>query len=297
VDADRAGELKLRAEREHGPWTAHNIHLGGGVYTLGDPVAGGSELRMRRAVQVVADLLPRPVETLRVADLGCLEGGFAVEFAQRGAEVVAIDGREANLGKVRVAQEALSLDRLEVVRDDVRNFGRAAYGQFDVILAFGIVYHLEISDTVALLGGIAAACRGLLFVDSDVAPVATDTETVEGVTYGGFWYREPTGEAHDRDVLWSAIGNERSFAPTRGSLVRALQQAGFTTVMECHVPPAEPDRLDRATFVAVRGERQLFSSCPPLDMAPDGEVPEFTLSAPEPGPKVARRRRFLPRRG
>ena len=57
--------------------------------------AVGNEARVRRAVQTVLDLTAVRVKDLRVLDLGCGEGGFALELGKHGAEVVAIERRAA----------------------------------------------------------------------------------------------------------------------------------------------------------------------------------------------------------
>jgi 2-polyprenyl-3-methyl-5-hydroxy-6-metoxy-1,4-benzoquinol methylase len=105
---------KRKVEERYGPWTAHNIRLCDDLYTIDAGVLGGSEVRLQQVVQIVADVGHAPIEQLRVLDLGALEGLFALEFARRGARVVAIGGREANLEKIRFAKEVLELDRLEL---------------------------------------------------------------------------------------------------------------------------------------------------------------------------------------
>src|SRR5689334_6913304 len=93
------------AKREHahiidryGVWTDHNIQIGADFYTIGPSVC--SE-KLRRIVQVVSDVAKKPVSELRVLDLACLEGQYAVEFARQGAQVMAIEAREANIEKAR----------------------------------------------------------------------------------------------------------------------------------------------------------------------------------------------------
>jgi 2-polyprenyl-3-methyl-5-hydroxy-6-metoxy-1,4-benzoquinol methylase len=124
-------ELKTRKQAlidRYGPWTDHNIHLGGDVYTFESrPLTP----KWRRILQIVADLAGQPLDRLRIVDLACLEGQYAIEFARHGATAIGIEGRESNIAKARFAKEALGLDNLEFRQDDVRNLSAAKYGHFD----------------------------------------------------------------------------------------------------------------------------------------------------------------------
>ena len=164
IDTIRARRDEV-AER-HGPWTSHDIQLAEGLSTR----PGGADLdRLRRCLQIASDLLRRPLGELRVLDLGALEGQYAVEFAAHGAAAVAIEGREANIEKARVAKEALGLDRLELLQEDVRALSRERHGAFDVVLCIGLLYHLDADDVFPFLGQLADVCDGVLILDTHVA--------------------------------------------------------------------------------------------------------------------------------
>jgi 2-polyprenyl-3-methyl-5-hydroxy-6-metoxy-1,4-benzoquinol methylase len=47
-------------------------------------------LKVRRTMQIIRDLSGRPFEELRILDLGCGEGVYAIEAGLRGAEVVGV---------------------------------------------------------------------------------------------------------------------------------------------------------------------------------------------------------------
>src|SRR5579864_2220433 len=128
--------------RQHGEWSAMSIHLGGDLYTRA-PSADG---RLRRILQVSCDLVGKPLGELRVLDLACLEGHYGIEMAMHGAEVVGIELREANLAKARYVKDYLRLDRLTLCQDDVRNLSTEKYGQFDLVICSGILYHLAAPD-------------------------------------------------------------------------------------------------------------------------------------------------------
>ena len=114
-------ERRKRAiEREYGRWSAHNFQLRDDLYTIAPGAHWHHAARLRRVVQLVHSVARKPISDLRVLDLGALEGLFAVEFARRGADVVAVEGRTANVEKIRLAKDALGLDRLDVRHEDVR---------------------------------------------------------------------------------------------------------------------------------------------------------------------------------
>ena len=97
--------------QKHGEWTAHNICLQDDVYTIAPRIVG-DEVKLRRIVQCVFDLAGGSVEGLRILDLACLEGLYAIEFARHKAKCVGIEGREANLAKARFTKDVLRLIEL-----------------------------------------------------------------------------------------------------------------------------------------------------------------------------------------
>lgn len=239
----------------YGGWTAHNIRLRDDLYTRG-PGVFGDEWRVARVVQLAEDVLG-PCDGLRVLDLACLEGLYSVEFALRGAQVVGIEGREANLAKARFAQEALALDRLELVLDDVRNLRRERYGSFDLVLCIGILYHLDAADVVALLEQIGAVCTRMALVDTHVALAPRSTRSRGGLDLSGVAVLEhaPEMSREEREGrVWASLDNTLSFWPTEPSLLRLLGVSGFTSVAEAKVPAVAGVPPDRRTYVALKGE-------------------------------------------
>jgi SAM-dependent methyltransferase len=281
VDTESIERLKADVVEAHGPWTAHNIHLGGDAYTIVKALEGGNEFRLRRVVQIVSDVAPTPLEELRVVDLGCLEGLFAIELARRGATVLGIEGREANIEKARFARTVLSLDELELTQDDLRAFSAERYGEFDVVLCLGVLYHFEASALFRFVGEVARACTGFAVIESHVSLTPRERRVHGGRVYWGSAIEEPVGRGdHDPQTLWAGLGNPTSFMLTRASLCNLLLDSGFTSVMECHVP-AESEMLpDWLTLVAFKGRPQDLLSAPLLDR-------EALVTLPERSPRRA----------
>jgi SAM-dependent methyltransferase len=266
---------KAAIEARYGPWTAHNIRLANNLYTISAEPAG-DEVKLRRVTQLALDVCGGSLGGVRVLDLACLEGMYALEFARRGAEVVAIEGREANIEKARFAANALGI-AVDLQLGDVRELSRERHGEFDVVLALGILYHLDTSDLFSLVERIADVCRRALIVDTGIGSAGTEqlrrgaAEVYRGVRL--VEHRPESTEVERQQALWSSLDNLTAVALTRASLERLLARTGFTSVLECHVPAEPAKEVDRITLLALKGT----PAGPLLTPAPDSDatdVPE-----------------------
>ncbi len=279
---DRLEARRREIIAEHGEWTTHNIDLGAGVHTRGDGLYG-DEFKVLRAVQLIENLVGRPWSELRIADLGCNEGLYACEFALRGATVVGIDGRRENIARAAFAKEALGLENLELLQADVRTLGREVYGGFDVVLCWGLLYHLDTPELFAFARQLREICDGIALVDTHIALEEEELRTLdldgfwvdpsqlgpiehrahEGHEYRGRSYLEHPPESTMEQRLkagWASLDNPRSFWLTKPSLVNLLVHAGFATVLEAHALRLAypPDRLTVAALGS--GDQELLAA-------------------------------------
>ena len=212
--------------------------------------------RRARINQVVSDFARKPLSGSRILDLASLEGDFSAELALRGAQVLGVEGRGTN---IRRAMARFPLPNLRFVQDDVRNVSRGKYGEFDVVLCLGILYHLDAPDCFKLLEAIAEVCIDVAIIDTHVSFSRDEPVEYKGHEYWGWRYTEygraPTAEETE-DSTWASIGNLRSFWPTKPSLVNAIVDAGFNSVYECQYPAWNDIPSDRVTLVARKGKRE-----------------------------------------
>jgi hypothetical protein len=87
ADVDAIRREKDAIEARYGPWTAHNIRLADGLYTISSAPAG-DEVKLRRVTQLALDVFDGSLDGVRVLDLACLEGMYALELARRGADEI-----------------------------------------------------------------------------------------------------------------------------------------------------------------------------------------------------------------
>lgn len=254
----------------HGPWSAMAIRLGPGAYTRDDQV----DFRLRRLVQVAADAVGKPLSACRVLDLACLEGHYAIEFALQGAKAVGIELREANIAKAAFAAAQLKLDNVEFYMDDVNNLNAEQYGQFDIVICSGILYHLRGEDACALFDKIRACCTGILILDTYIAVHDRQTITVGGRAVHGSPYKEHEENADKLADLWASVDNEESFWLTEPSLLSVMQAAGFTTCAEIRVPVHPTLHFDRRAYLAYCGTPVELRSSEATQATASPDVPD-----------------------
>lgn len=109
--------------------------------------------------------LPQKCKGLRVLDLGTRDGFFAFEMEKRGAEVIAIDYMPKDKTGFQVAAELIQ-SRVTFVQDNIYHVTREKYGDFDVVLFLGLIYHLP--NPMEALSIVRALCRGELYLETYV---------------------------------------------------------------------------------------------------------------------------------
>lgn len=268
-------------------FTAHSIRLDNGKLTMPwkTPLA---ETQFCQAIfrTLNRQFPPAIRHQVRVADLGALEGGFAVEAARHGYQVVGFEARDNNFENCRFVKENLSLPNLTFVQDDVKQLDK--YGEFDVILCLGLFYHLD--NPVSFMKLMGKLTRSILVLDThyshekdflyDFLPflnpykrmvtkrlpflasknnyalsaLATNEDSK------GRWIKEYARKASQKRIdesKWAAFNNHRSFWLNKPELLQAFRDAGFDTIYEQHdrienLHGPELYKHDRAMFIGYK---------------------------------------------
>jgi SAM-dependent methyltransferase len=219
---------------------AHNIELPDGTRTMpAEPLLRDWGI-CRSALNTLRLLIPivDPAAPPRVVDLGCNEGGYALEFALAGYDVTGIEGRRANVDKCEFVAQQFELPNLAFFHDDVRNI--KSYGTFDAVFCCGLLYHLD--TPIAYLRDLADVTRRVLLLHTHYATPDDEQWTTFRLSpmavhegHLGRWYTEwePETPADEVEALeWSAVGNDASFWPEKRHLLQAMMEAGFPVVCE-----------------------------------------------------------------
>ena len=256
-----------------------NLQLPVEAYEIFNQKGETNAQKVRRIVQITHDIAGPDFSKLRILDVGCAEGVYAIEAALRGAAVLATDARDERLCLGRAIAAKMGIDNIRFEVRDVRTLGVDNDGEFDVVYLFGLLYHLQAGDGCKTVDRLAAMCRRMMIIDTHIAFAPTINASHEhcGRRYEGklaIEHDPGDGEEVKRARLLSSIDNEVAFHFTAPSLQRLLVEAGFSSVYECHAPlthiNAQP--LSRVTYVAVKSERQPIVSYPWLNDLTEDEI-------------------------
>jgi len=252
--------------RKYGPYSASNMRLAEGVYTINEK-ANYDHFKLNRIKQLVADLgYLRP--GIRLLDIASLESMFANEFALEGLEVVSIEGRESNIERGKFAARVLGANNIGFYMDDVNNISEEKYGRFDVILCMGILYHIAKDKYLDFLKNVTACCKDVLIVDTFTSLHENEYVERDGIRYTGTTWREfgDNVSQEDREKhVHSALSNSLSFSMTKPALIEYLQTLGFTTITEVYTPRQPGQPADRPTLVCFRGKSLSMRVFPEFD--------------------------------
>ena len=272
-------------------FTTHNILLYNNEYTLDkDRILLSKSAAWTSIEKTINLFFPTSLEErkkLRVVDLGCLEGGYTVEFARLGFDSLGIEAREENLEKCNYAKSKLNLPNLNFVKDDVRNLSK--YGKFDIVLCYGLLYHLH--DPVSFINSVSQSNNKMLLLHTHfapefdirytfglinkhlIAPIQRKSKSlephknyhlskiVENEGYRGRWYNEWSKNEKKEKVeksLWASYNNHQSFWLCKKDLTKVMHRAGFDHVFEQfdYTGDVMPDNFteyhSRTMFVAIK---------------------------------------------
>jgi SAM-dependent methyltransferase len=254
LQKDEFERRKNEIKEKYGDWTAYDIKLGDNLYTMEKRYPF---VKLKRIIQMIKDISGTKIDNLRILDLACLEGQYAIELALHGAKVVGIEGRESNIQKAIFAKEILSLTNLEFFQDDVRNLSKEKYGKFDIVLCCGILYHLDAPDCFRFLEQIYDVCERFAVIDTHISLSPIANNNYKGKTYWGRYFSEHDPNSSPEEKLksnWASLDNVKSFWLTKPSLYNFLANIGFSSVYRCINPTQISMERDRLIIVAMKGE-------------------------------------------
>ena len=213
--------------------------LPGGVHTPSYEGGVLDSIHHTRAHMMRLALLekfPDGLEQLSAVDLACHQGWFSHQLALAGVkDVLATDARPEHIADVELISRAASLSQVRTLQRDVHELRAADVGTFDVVLCFGLLYHLE--NPVGALRVARELCRGVCLVETQIVPnmsgnVDWGNHRFVKPLQGIFGLIDETEETHGPEMSTTGI----CLAPSLEGLIWILRKVGFRRV-ELLTPP------------------------------------------------------------
>ncbi|MCU0227924.1 MAG: tRNA 5-methoxyuridine(34)/uridine 5-oxyacetic acid(34) synthase CmoB [Bryobacterales bacterium] len=216
----------LEARVREFPFWYHRIPLPGGVVTPG-----------WAPIDAASYQIPARLDGKRVLDVGAWDGYWTFEALRRGArEVVAIDDFSDYLGSLKeedrkawqtfdLCRDALGYTEPQCQRRElsIYEISREALGEFDVVFAFGLLYHLRYP--LLALDLMSKVCTGELYVES---AILDDFSPYRGGLHHGYMGGQMVMEFYPDNQY----GNNHTnwWAPTLHCLAHMVRAAGFDDI-------------------------------------------------------------------
>jgi 2-polyprenyl-3-methyl-5-hydroxy-6-metoxy-1,4-benzoquinol methylase len=211
--ADAIAQIPYPVSTSADPKYPPTVPPGGGVENFDTPAA----LELNRARLTHLASLDLPLQGKRVLDVGCGVGHLAQFFVQKGCDVLCVDGRKENLERLKDLYPSLRAESLDLEKDDILRLGR-----FDVVFAYGLLYHLE--NPFGALRSLASVCSELLLLETVIAD-----------------HRLPLVRFAEETRAYSQALRNVGSRPTPSFIVLALRSAGFRYIYAPKIPPDHRD--------------------------------------------------------
>jgi tRNA (mo5U34)-methyltransferase len=172
--------------------------------------------------------VPADLSGKRVLDVGAFNCCCSFECERRGAaEVVALDLQPpADLG-FPLIRDAVYSRRVRFVQGSVYNLNPAILGEFDVVLFFGVLYHLRYP--LLAIDQLRRILRGTVYIESLVIDhrfLAGGQDFQELASYHEALTEVPLWQFYKGDEL--AGDHSNWFGPNIRAVLDAFQSAGLT---------------------------------------------------------------------
>jgi len=201
----------------------------------------------------IADTFGDACEGLDAVDLACHQGYFSVSLARkRMRRVLSVDARPEHVADTRLIADILGLNNIQTRPADIFALDSRELGAFDVVLMFGLLYHLE--NPVGALRLARALTRRLCVIETQVVPNMSGQ-----VDWGSYEYVRPLrGVFGIIDEVDETHGAEASItgvclAPSVEGLLWTMRAVGFSQVHVLPVPEDGYEQLKHGKRVMVAG--------------------------------------------
>lgn len=198
--------------------------------------------RARMLEVFLAEHFPGDRAALSAIDLACHQGWFSLQLARAGfGRVESVDARDEHVEDTALLASVYRLDAIKTHRRDVFALTPQTDGEHDLVLMFGLLYHLE--NPVGALRVARSLTRRACLIETQVVPHLSGMVDWGSCEYvrplkGCFGIIDEVDETHAPEASVTGV----CLAPSTQGLLWLLRAVGFRAA---HVLPVPADGYEQ----------------------------------------------------
>jgi tRNA (mo5U34)-methyltransferase len=175
-------------------------------------------------------------------DLACHQGYFSCALSELVKSVTCLDVSARSLADAQRMAAVLGHSNLSFVRGDVQEVDESTIQPADIVLMYGLIYHIE--DPLRLLRRASRWCHDMLLIETQLAPF----EYAGRIEWGSY------NHFHDVRGLYALVDDQdnpeggvtsMALVPSFGALHAFLTKIGFTHAVLLESPDDSAEQLAR----------------------------------------------------
>ena len=211
--------------------------------------------RLTMLLEVLAGEFGPDWGALSCLDIACNQGWFAYNLAlRRFGRVLGVDARPENIRSAEAIRDLCGLTNLDFAVLDVNGGGLSSLEAADVVVMYGLIYHLE--DPIGALRAATRLARRLLVIETQVLNYNVSGSIDWGRHQNVIPVPAIFGVIEEPDLSNRQNGvTGFALVPSREGLVWLLRALGYTSVEVVAPPPGAYDQLATGKRIVVVARR------------------------------------------
>lgn len=209
----------------------YEFELPNGIKTKTDCSDGVRQLHLFRRnvlIEVIQTHFGDRAGNLNALDIGSHEGYFTLELAKRFRSVQGVEKNERSLAASKMIFDACDIDNVDLICDDLLRVENSRLKIADLVLLYGVIYHLE--DPVSMLRKAASLASRVLLIETQILNFDLEAK----IDWGNYDSQKNVqgvfGVISDDPESREGGTTEIALVPSMHALYTVLKALGFSTI-------------------------------------------------------------------